>query len=216
MHQSPSIAATMLQQNPMSTKSTTTTVCTAAVVLAPISYHVQPPGTAARGSNAHIIFSARAIRNPNTRHYGTSCAKSKILTKAVAACEIVCFFSCFFVSPPRGKKNVFFVQKTPRPHSELPWASFYACEMVAPQERVTCINIAVCTTPSYRIIIKYLVLTASLLCTGIIIQSCERRSMRNTCFSKIKSANKHLRRATKLCDDTTDGGTSRTFWPFFS
>ena len=32
--------------------------------------HVQSPGTAASGSNANIVFSARTVCNPNPRHYG--------------------------------------------------------------------------------------------------------------------------------------------------
>ena len=65
------------------------------------SHHVQSPGTAAPGAHAHIVFSAQTICNPNPRHCGIFCAKSKHQPKLLLCVRVrrTCFFSCFFVSP---------------------------------------------------------------------------------------------------------------------
>ena len=39
----------------------------------------------------------------------------------------------FFLYRRRGAQDPFFRQKTPRPHSKRPGASFYACKIIAPQ-----------------------------------------------------------------------------------
>ena len=80
------------------------------IVLCPIPRHC-----CSGGSNAHIVFSARTICNPNPRHYGISCAESKhwpkLLLCACEMCVCVCFFACFCFVTPRGRQkvlNIFF------------------------------------------------------------------------------------------------------------
>ena len=77
-----------------------------------------PPDNAAPGSNAHIVSSARSTCNPNLRHYGISCAKSKHPKLVMCAYE-GCLFPCFCVAPG-GQKVRNILQKTPRPHSKRP------------------------------------------------------------------------------------------------
>ena len=68
------------------------------------NYHVQSSGTAAPGLNAHIVFSARTICNPNPRQYGVSPVPNLSISQSC----------CFFVSPRGAQRpDAIFSEKAP-------------------------------------------------------------------------------------------------------
>ena len=103
-------------------------------MLAPVSDHIKSPGTAAPGSNAHVVFSARAICNPNPRHYAISCVKCKHCNSQTCCCVhvrgvCVCIFLFFRIAPGSQKarnetfgRNVEFVDAF--------WNSYICCQNV--------------------------------------------------------------------------------------